>query len=199
MAKNIVLCLDGTGNELKAKGNTNVVRLYEILTLSDPDRQVAFYDPGLGTFGAKGAVTPIARRFTKLLGLAAGYGMRANLADAYTYLMQTYTPGDRIFIFGFSRGAYTARALAGMLHLVGLIRPGAENLVPYAIKVYARSVRNWTDDNWKQTHNSPEPSPSRWTVGIPSRSTSSASGTQLRRLASCAGTYDGPTRARSPM
>jgi uncharacterized protein (DUF2235 family) len=41
--------------------------------------------------------------------------MRANLADAYTYLMQTYQPGDRIFIFGFSRGAYTARALAGML------------------------------------------------------------------------------------
>jgi uncharacterized protein (DUF2235 family) len=61
VAKNIVLCLGGTGNELKATGNTNVVRLYEMLTLDDPDRQVAFYDPGLGTFGAQGAVTPIAR------------------------------------------------------------------------------------------------------------------------------------------
>lgn len=152
MPKNIVLCLDGTGNELKAKGNTNVVRLYEMLTLNDPEHQVAFYDPGLGTFGAQGAVTPMARAFTKLLGLAAGYGMRTNLADAYTYLMQTYEPGDRIFIFGFSRGAYTARALAGMLHLAGLIRPGAENLVPYAIKVYARSKDNWTAEDWKQTH-----------------------------------------------
>jgi uncharacterized protein (DUF2235 family) len=152
VSKNIVLCLDGTGNELRAKGNTNVVRLYEMLSLDDSRRQVAFYDPGLGTFGAKGALTPIARRFTKLLGLAAGYGMRTNLADAYTYLMQTYDPGDRIFIFGFSRGSYTARALAGMLHLAGLIRPGAENLVPYAIQVYARSKKNWTPEDWNQTH-----------------------------------------------
>jgi uncharacterized protein (DUF2235 family) len=66
--------------------------------------------------------------------------------------MQAYEPGDRIFIFGFSRGAYTARALAGMLHVAGLIRSGAENLVPYAIKVYARSKREWTDEDWEQTH-----------------------------------------------
>jgi uncharacterized protein (DUF2235 family) len=53
-----VLCLDGTGNQLKAKGNTNVVRLYRMLDLADPQRQVAFYDPGVGTFAAKRAWSP---------------------------------------------------------------------------------------------------------------------------------------------
>jgi uncharacterized protein (DUF2235 family) len=151
MAKNIVLCLDGTANQLKAKGNTNVVRLYELLDHDDPERQVAFYDPGVGTFGSQGAVTPVARWFTRVLGLAVGYGLRTNLAEAYTYLMQTYEPGDRVFVFGFSRGAYTARALCGMVHRAGLLRPGAENLVPYAVRVYARSKRNWSEDDWEQT------------------------------------------------
>ena len=150
MAKNIVMCLDGTGNQLKAKGNTNVVRLYDMLALHDPTSQVAFYDPGVGTFGAQGAVTPVARGFTRVLGLAVGYGLRTNLADAYTYLMNTYEPGDQIYVFGFSRGAYTARALCGMLNLAGLLRPGAENLVPYAIKVYARSKKEWSDADWDQ-------------------------------------------------
>jgi uncharacterized protein (DUF2235 family) len=150
VAKNIVLCLDGTGNQLKAKGSTNVVRTYSMLDLTDPSRQVAFYDPGVGTFGAQGAVTPIARWWTRLLGLAFGYGLRANLADAYTYLMHTYVPGDRIYIFGFSRGAYTARALCGMLNWAGLLRPGAENLVPYAVKVYARSKKEWSDEDWQE-------------------------------------------------
>jgi uncharacterized protein (DUF2235 family) len=150
VVKNIVLCLDGTANQLKAKGNTNVVRLYELLDLGDPESQVAFYDPGVGTFGSKGALTPIARWFTKLLGLTFGYGLRTNLAEAYTYLMQTYRPGDRVYVFGFSRGAYTARALCGMVHRAGLLRPGAENLVPYAVKVYARSKREWDEEDWQQ-------------------------------------------------
>jgi uncharacterized protein (DUF2235 family) len=150
MAKNIVLCLDGTGNQVGAKGNTNVVRLYEMLDLRDPESQIAFYDPGVGTFSAQGALTPLARRSTRLLGLAVGYGIRANLAEAYTYLMRTYEPGDRIYIFGFSRGAYTARALCGMLHRAGLLTTGAENLVPYAIQAYARSKQKWTENDWKR-------------------------------------------------
>ena len=109
MGKDIVICLDGTGNQLKATANTNVVRLYEMLELGDPSQQVAYYDPGVGTFGAQGAWTPWARRFTKLAGLAFGLGLRANLAEAYTYLMNQYAEGDRLFVFGFSRGAYTAR------------------------------------------------------------------------------------------
>ncbi|MFF4354033.1 DUF2235 domain-containing protein [Streptomyces sp. NPDC001530] len=151
MAKNLVICLDGTGNQLKAKGNTNVVRLYEMLDLSDPGRQIAFYDPGVGTFSAAGAWTPAARRLSKLFGLTFGSGMKANLAEAYTYLMGHYQPGDRIYVFGFSRGAYTARALVGMLKAVGLMRPGMENLVPYAVSVYAKS-KDWTRQDWDQLH-----------------------------------------------
>lgn len=151
MSKNIVLCLDGTGNQLKAKGNTNVVRLFELLDLSDPSKQIAYYDPGVGTFSAQGAWTPAGRRTTKLLGLAVGYGLRTNLGEAYTYLMRHYCPGDRIFIAGFSRGAYTARALTGMLNAVGLLRPGSENLVQYAVSCYCRSKR-WSDDDWRQLH-----------------------------------------------
>lgn len=72
MGRNIVLCLDGTGNQLKATGNTNVVLLYQMLDVSNPDRQVAFYDPGVGTFGAKGTWTPVGQKLTKALGLARG-------------------------------------------------------------------------------------------------------------------------------
>jgi uncharacterized protein (DUF2235 family) len=151
VGKNIVICLDGTGNQLKAKGNTNVVRLYEMLDLSEPTKQIAYYDPGVGTFSAQGAWTPIGRRVTKLAGLAFGYGLRTNLGEAYTYLMQNYQDGDRLFIFGFSRGAYTARALAGFLKAAGLLRVGSENLVPYAVGVYARN-KDWSDDDWAQLH-----------------------------------------------
>ncbi|WP_406865077.1 DUF2235 domain-containing protein [Streptomyces sp. HUAS MG47] len=151
MGKNIVMCLDGTGNQLKARGNTNVVKLYEMLDLHDPAAQIAYYDPGVGTFSAAGAWTAPSRKLSKLFGLAFGAGIKQNLGEAYTYLMHHYEPGDRIHLFGFSRGAYTARALAGMLKAVGLLRPGSENLVPYAIAVYAKN-RTWTDDDWDQLH-----------------------------------------------
>ncbi|MBT2510547.1 DUF2235 domain-containing protein [Streptomyces sp. ISL-98] len=151
MAKNIVVCLDGTGNQLKAKGNTNVVRLYEMLDLHDPARQIAYYDPGVGTFSAAGAWSPVSRRLSKLAGLAFGSGLKVNLGEVYTYLMQHYEPGDRLFVFGFSRGAYTARALAGLLKATGLLRPGMENLVPYAISVYAKN-RTWKEEDWDQLH-----------------------------------------------
>jgi len=139
LGRNIVVCLDGTGNQLKARGSTNVVRFFELLDLSDPAEQVAYYDPGVGTFSAHGAWTPAARAVSRVLGLAIGSGMRENLGEAYRYLMGAWEPEDRLYIFGFSRGAYTARALAGMLYRVGLLRPGCENLVQYAVNVYARN------------------------------------------------------------
>lgn len=149
MAKNVVMCLDGTGNQLKAKGNTNVVKLFQMLDLSDPSQQIGYYDPGVGTFSASGAWSPLARRFSRLTGLAFGTGLKTNLTEAYTYLLQHFEAGDRLFIFGFSRGAYTARALVGFLNSVGLLRPGSENLVPYAVGIYTRS-KDFDDDDWKQ-------------------------------------------------
>jgi uncharacterized protein (DUF2235 family) len=141
--KNIVICLDGTGNEVKGRANTNVVEFYDLLDLRDPAKQVAYYDPGVGTFSAPGAWTPFARFVTRTAGLAFGYGMRQNLAEAYTYLMRTYEPGDRVYLFGFSRGAYTARALSGLVYTVRIFRPGAENLVQYAVSSYCRKETDW--------------------------------------------------------
>jgi uncharacterized protein (DUF2235 family) len=138
VGKNIVVCLDGTNNQLRAADNTNVVRLFDLLKLDKPDKQVAYYDPGVGTFSSPGTWTPPARMASRYAGLMFGAGLRQNLGQAYSYLMATYEPGDQIFVFGFSRGAYNARALTGMLDVFGIFREGSENLVPYAVNAYAR-------------------------------------------------------------
>ena len=133
MGKNVVVCCDGTANEF-AKHNTNVVKLYSILDHGQAG-QVAYYHPGLGTMEPSGALTTLARKTTKVLGLALGYGLSADIRDAYIFIMNNFRGGDRLFLFGFSRGAYTARAVASLLHMYGLIRPGNESLVPYAIRM----------------------------------------------------------------
>jgi uncharacterized protein (DUF2235 family) len=137
MSKKIVICLDGTGNQMKATGHTNVATVFRMLDLSDPAKQIAFYDPGVGTMSAANARGAGGRWLSRMSGLAFGSGIKANLTEAYSYLMQHWRPGDELYIFGFSRGAYTARALVGMLTRPGLLRPGSENLLPYAIHHYA--------------------------------------------------------------
>jgi uncharacterized protein (DUF2235 family) len=132
--KNIVVCCDGTGNEYSDR-NTNVVKLFSVLE-RDPTTQVAFYDPGVGTFSAPAALTKTARFVTKVFGLAFGSGIIKNIGDAYRFIMETYEPKDKIYIFGFSRGAYTARAVAAMLHKCGLLEARNANLVPYALKMF---------------------------------------------------------------
>ena len=148
MAKNIVICCDGTANEF-AKDNTNVVKLYSTLD-QDPARQVTYYHPGLGTMEPAGALTTFSRKITKLLGMALGYGLSNDIRDAYVFLMQFYEPGDKLFLFGFSRGAYTVRAVASLLHMYGLIRPGNESLVPYAIRLML-GVNRVDEDKDKET------------------------------------------------
>ncbi len=133
MSRNLVLCCDGTANEI-AKHNTNVVKLYSVLAHDTPE-QCAYYHPGLGTREAAGALTTVARKLTKVLGLMFGYGLADDVRDAYVFLMNNYEPGDRIFLFGFSRGAYTARSIASMLHLFGLIRKGNDAFVPYVVRM----------------------------------------------------------------
>jgi uncharacterized protein (DUF2235 family) len=134
--KHIVICCDGTGNQY-GDANSNVVKLYQALK-RDADHLTAYYHPGVGTMGAKNALTATGKAWTKFRGLAFGYGLAENITDAYRYLMQTFEPGDRIFIFGFSRGAYTARALCGMLEMLGLLAPGAEGQIPYAMRLFKR-------------------------------------------------------------
>jgi uncharacterized protein (DUF2235 family) len=119
MAKNIVLCSDGTGNrDIKGRG-TNVFKLFEAVDLNDHrtnpllDQQLAYYDDGVGTRG---------NSFLRALGGAAGYGLKRNVKDLYRALSRVYDDGDRIYLFGFSRGAFTARTLAGLIGTCGIVK-----------------------------------------------------------------------------
>ncbi|OBB67292.1 DUF2235 domain-containing protein [Mycobacterium sp. 852014-50255_SCH5639931] len=145
--KRIVVCLDGTANQIGAGNLTNVAKLFEMLEKDDPVGQLAYYDPGVGTLAPASAHSSLSRAKDLLFEQAFGLGLKGNVAQAYRYVMQHWRPGDALYIFGFSRGAYTARALAGMLLRPGLLRPGSENLLPYAVEKYAIN-RYFTEDEY---------------------------------------------------
>jgi uncharacterized protein (DUF2235 family) len=136
--KNIVICLDGTGDQFREE-NTNVVKLFRILA-RHPQEQVAYYNPGVGTLGDPSLVRSwwlkLKIKYSLARSAAFGRGLTQILQQAYAYLMDQYEEGDRVFIFGFSRGAYTARGLAGFIHACGLLDKGCQNLIPYAMKLY---------------------------------------------------------------
>ncbi len=118
--KNIVLCSDGTGNQGGKGHGTNVWRLYNYLDLGEPAggeaMQVAFYNDGVGSQDWK---------IFKLIGGAFGWGLSRNICDLYSFLARNYVPGDRIYLFGFSRGAYTVRILADLITSCGVFSAGA--------------------------------------------------------------------------
>ena len=102
---------DGTNNKGGVTHDTNVWRLYQMIDRSGGD-QCTFYDDGVGTQD----FAPI-----KAISGAFGYGLSANIRSAYTFLVRNYEPGDFIYMFGFSRGAYTVRSLAGFISRCGLV------------------------------------------------------------------------------
>jgi uncharacterized protein (DUF2235 family) len=145
MAKNIVILLDGTSNQVSAD-RTNILRLYGVLEKSD--RQLVYYDPGVGTLGDDRSWLWIWRKATEIWSLATGWGLDDNVKEAYRFLVENYDKGrgsdaavqerDRIYIFGFSRGGYTARVLAGFINALGLIEKRNLNLLDYAYRAYKR-------------------------------------------------------------
>jgi uncharacterized protein (DUF2235 family) len=139
MAKNIVICCDGTGNEY-GDNNSNVIQLYRSLII-DGKRQVGYYHPGIGTEGSPTSTNKIESFFSIVGGLAFGVGFLRYVSDAYRYLMDVYEQGDNVYLFGFSRGAYTVRALAGVLQMFGLLCPGNDGLISYVVRMYAKRTR----------------------------------------------------------
>jgi len=140
MSKNIVICCDGTGNDFdKPDTDSNIVKLYNTLVIR-PD-QVAYYHPGVGTMGSPNVNGRIAKWWSQTKGMAFGAGLLDNVGDAYRYLMNAYQEGDRIYLFGFSRGSYTARAIGSLLHVFGLLEPGNEQLIPYILRLYSAKTR----------------------------------------------------------
>ncbi|KAF7987010.1 hypothetical protein HWV62_103 [Athelia sp. TMB] len=116
-----------------------MIKLFGTLDKEKPDLQLCYYQAGVGTYFKPGVVNPMFTWLATILDEAVAWYLNEHVMDGYKFLMQNYRTGDKICIFGFSRGAYTARALAGMLHKVGLLGKDNAEQVPFAYKVYNRS------------------------------------------------------------
>lgn len=150
MAKNIVVFSDGTGQEgglREEQRLSNVYKLYRVCRLGpesgiDPRDQVAFYDAGLGTDAGATGFTGAYRRLQKLLSSVTGLGITRNIADCYAFIVNHWEPGDRIFLIGFSRGAYTARCVANVLFLCGIPTKAKNGPLPR----FRKAVRDIADE-----------------------------------------------------
>jgi len=145
MSKCIIICSDGTGNTaIKGRG-TNVFKVFEAIDLNghktrpELTPQVALYDDGVGTEDFK----PL-----KIFAGATGFGLSRNIRQLYKELVRIYDPGDRIFLFGFSRGAFTVRSLVGLITACGILdseklltTDDLESAVSKAYRVYRKSYR----------------------------------------------------------
>lgn len=139
MSRQLIICCDGTNNNLTGGAkDTNVTRLCDLLA-PDGNDQLLYYDPGVGNPGelpGASLTDNFSRIYERLHGLAFGKGVYENIAEAYLFLMRHYRPGDQIFLFGFSRGAFTARSIGGLVTQFGLLRPEMEGLVPTLLHIY---------------------------------------------------------------
>ncbi|CAB4920422.1 unannotated protein [freshwater metagenome] len=138
MPKNIVIFSDGTGQDGGVRPEqrmSNIFKMYRATRPGpdsdiDPEQQVVFYDPGLGTDAGATGLTSIRRGLGKLLSSVTGRGITTNIVDCYEFIINHYRPGDRIWLFGFSRGAYTARSVATVLRLCGVPTKVADGSLP---------------------------------------------------------------------
>lgn len=126
---NIVICADGTWNrpeeDIATDFPTNVLLVARaIKPVSHNMKQHVFYDWGLGSY------------HDKLLGGGLGRGIHKNILDGYRYIVQNYAPGDKLYLFGFSRGAYTVRALCGLINNCGILKRADARLIAQAWKMY---------------------------------------------------------------
>jgi hypothetical protein len=135
--KNIILLSDGAGNGAARIFKTNVWRVYQALDLGPSSNQVALYDDGVGT----STFAPLA-----IIGAVFGFGMKRILKDLYAFLCCNYEPGDQIYAFGFSHGAFTIRALVGMISSQGIApgrTMGPDELRKAVDAAYARDRKNY--------------------------------------------------------
>ena len=143
MTKRIVVCADGTWNrpekDLAKDFPTNVLRMARAIDPrgSDGITQQVFYDWGIGSY------------YEQVLGGATGKGLNKNIMDDYRYIVQNYQPGDEIFLFGFSRGAYTARSLSGLIYNCGILKRPDARLIEQAFEHYKKPGYSYAPDGEK--------------------------------------------------
>ena len=123
MGKNIVVFSDGTGQEGGRGNNTNVYKLFNMVE-DRTDKQIAFYDRGLGT------------GWRKVSGTVAGMGISKNIRECYEFIFNNFKAGDQVYLIGFSRGATTVRSLSGLIHLFGILPQSRPELIKRAYKIY---------------------------------------------------------------
>jgi uncharacterized protein (DUF2235 family) len=137
MGKNILIFSDGTGQRggvALDERRTNIYKLYRATRCGpdvniDPSAQLAYYDPGIGSLPpGLGMFEKAGRWLYNMVSGATGLGLTANIIDCYAAIIRMWEPGDRIFLFGFSRGAYTVRCVGGVLALCGV--PTMKNGAP---------------------------------------------------------------------
>jgi uncharacterized protein (DUF2235 family) len=139
LVRQLIVCCDGTNNTLTGRTHdTNVLRLIDLL---DPEcrDQLLYYDPGVGApdqLPPTGLHDWFSRKWDRLQGLASGKGVYENISSAYQFLVEHYQAGDQIFLFGFSRGAFTVRCVSGMVNMFGIVRRENVALLPTLINVY---------------------------------------------------------------
>jgi uncharacterized protein (DUF2235 family) len=140
MSKNIILLADGTGNGAAKFFKTNVWRLYTALDLNDSPadgqrRQVAYYHDGIGSSKLKLLAIPAS---------ITGFGLKRNVLAIYKFLCRNYEDGDRIFLFGFSRGSFTMRVICGLISTQGILRcKNEEELSRYVPDAYRAHRRHY--------------------------------------------------------
>lgn len=138
--KRIVIACDGTWSRSDATHPTNVVELARAISArgSDGAEQVVCHVNGVGTRGSG----RFSRTIDVVLGGVFGIGLMDTLLEAYRFLIFNYSPGDEIYLFGFSRGAFTARSLAGMIRNCGILHPDHLHMVPKAVDLYQDTADN---------------------------------------------------------
>lgn len=161
--KNIIVCADGTGNKGGSSPDSNVYRVYKMVNKYhqgpckdgvDVNEQILFYDNGIGTSTNK---------LLRAVSAAIGLGFKNNVCDLYKFLARNYTKNDRIYFFGFSRGASTVRACNGMINKCGLVKSeglgnsALQKMVDEAYEAYkkhknhpelAKEFRNNNEQSW---------------------------------------------------
>jgi uncharacterized protein (DUF2235 family) len=149
--RQIILACDGTNSTLTGGvHDTNVLKIIGQLAPGD-DTRILYYDPGVGApdqVPPLGLTNHVRRKWERLAGLASGRGIYENIAEAYLFLVDHYRPGDEIYIFGFSRGAFTARSVAGMVRLFGIIKSDSKSLILTLIRVFFSTSSDSKADLW---------------------------------------------------
>ncbi|KAI1391181.1 uncharacterized protein F4822DRAFT_176966 [Hypoxylon trugodes] len=155
--KKLILCFDGTGNTFTgSNADTNVVKILNNLDRNDPN-QYHYYQTGIGTYDInetsvnKTWFGEMRSTISQVIDQGIGTTFDAHVMAGYRFLMRYYDPGDKIYMFGFSRGAFTAKFLARMINTVGLLCKGNEEMVLFAYRLYQRYLAGETDNFKKGT------------------------------------------------